>query len=206
MADLNLKELADTLYSSFLARDFFAKVIRGGLVLGSFVLSVPGSTVDLSQLSKELPLFALFFYGICWGLGFAIQYFGYMTKLIESHPKKFRDRIKGTMFPVDGETYQANFNRFLKCNPDHFQRIQRERYVVIKEACGKFAMALLLITVLLCLHMWTGTQWKPIWLAISIFLTASFYFGFNRARKSEFSWIIDVIRESGKEPIFFRGN
>ena len=80
MADkINLKEITDVLYSSYLARDFFAKVIPGTVLLVFLIYAVYGAP-ELSTVTNgihDVPYPAwILFYGICWVAGIAVQAVG----------------------------------------------------------------------------------------------------------------------------------
>jgi len=71
--ELNFKDLADSLYTSFVARDFFAKVVPGPIVLAAVVVAPANSQFTLKSLN-ELPILGwLLLYGVCFLIGFAVH-------------------------------------------------------------------------------------------------------------------------------------
>jgi hypothetical protein len=74
-----MKEAAtviNALYTTYLARDFFAKVIPGAVIILTLIAPLTGgkSAKESLQLINEIPLFGwLFVYGLCYIAGFAVQ-------------------------------------------------------------------------------------------------------------------------------------
>lgn len=120
----------DSLYNSYLARDFFAKVVPGAIVLMGIVLSIDNlRPAVLSVLDGPWPA-ALSLYGICWLLGFLVQAIGEKHGWILAYPKG------------DKDGFQHRLADWRKRDHNLAQNAQRERFVVIKEAMGNAAVAL----------------------------------------------------------------
>src|SRR5262245_58717862 len=99
MADFQLKETADAIYSSFLARDFFAKVIPGAVVFMSLGLAaniqtgLPAteltkvvSAIDWTVIKELSILVWVLLYGLSWALGFTVQSMGNLVGFISAFP------------------------------------------------------------------------------------------------------------------------
>ena len=64
----------DKFYNSFIARDLFAKIIPGGILLITITWGLKG---DITVPFQELPAWAwLYIFGASYALGFAVQGFG----------------------------------------------------------------------------------------------------------------------------------
>src|SRR5262245_6451916 len=129
MADFQLKETADAIYSSFLARDFFAKVIPGAVVLMSLGLtanvqndlSATGlagvvSTIDWTVIKEASILVWVLVYGVSWALGFTVQSMGNLVGFIRA-------------FPVEEgeEAFRKRMIEFGLANPSADEKLLRER-------------------------------------------------------------------------------
>jgi|GEM_PF-6975263 len=131
-----LREILDSLYSTFLARDLFAKVIPGSLILYTVLnaISVNGSSGTL----KDLNIIGwLIFFGISWTIGFAVQGIGECTSLHRPNPRN------------------ENYEVFLKRKSDFINntgipqeaRNNRERFVVIKETTANLGTSLIILII-----------------------------------------------------------
>jgi len=133
MAEINAKEIADALYSSYLARDFFAKVVPGAIVIAAAVSPIYSSGSDWGKI-EHIPMLAwLFAYGICWIVGFSVQAIGEASGVVRA-------------FPGD-EAEDQGRKRGVAFNASHLtqrDKAQHERFVVIKEATGNVAVAICL--------------------------------------------------------------
>ena len=143
MGDFNAKEFVDSIYSSYLARDFFAKVIPGGIVLGAAVLLCNTPSIIAPADLKDIPLLGwLLIYGICWGVGLAVQAIGEKFSLHRAfsgnNEAAFREKI--------AEFYAAN--------PSSDNRSILERFVVLKEATSNIALATVISSILILLCKW----------------------------------------------------
>ncbi len=153
--------IVNALYSRLLLRDFFGKVVPGAVLLvsalSSFIVQDSGKLV--LSLPFSLWLFAL---GISWLLGFAVQSFGEQTQLIRHYPKileKTSWRNISSLKELDGKNLKGEYD--VNIGYVHFQEYitdfsktvnsfddiqQKERFSVIKEACGNGYVALLVAT------------------------------------------------------------
>lgn len=157
MADL--EQLADTLYSRFILRDFVGKVVPGALLTVSTLQSVtfPHSLLDnLSSLPAAIWLALL---GFCWIAGFIVQWLGAILGT-RSYPH-IGDKIPGTSArhtKANTPASDVEFHRaVLKYRHLGSQETQQlERFTVIKEACGNGYVSLILASaVCLAAAMWT---------------------------------------------------
>ncbi|NOV29603.1 hypothetical protein [Methylomonas sp. ZR1] len=149
MADIdNVKEITDSLYSSFVARDFFAKVLPGGVVFSALIFSIFYGNPDFEQLQKIPSFLWLFVYGYCWILGFFVQGFGERINVVRASPKN-----------VSNSEYHEGVSVFFVSTRNHADRLQRERFVVIKEATGNMAVAIS-IGLLIVLQQLYVPQWR----------------------------------------------
>ena len=137
MAEINANDVADALYSSYLARDFFAKVIPGAIVILALISPIyTSSEFDWARVEHIPTLAWLFAYGICWIAGFAVQALGEATGAVQA-------------FPAD-ETEEQGRERGVAFNASQLtqrDKSQDERFVVIKEATGNVAVAICLAIV-----------------------------------------------------------
>ena len=128
MSDFKIKDIADALYSSFLARDFFGKVLPGGILLAAMLKNIVINPIALSKLYK-MPFFVwLLVYGVCWIIGFAVQAVGEFFFIVRAFPYDEKE--------ID---FQKRKNDFNNAAPSEMDKIQMERFVVIKEATGNIA-------------------------------------------------------------------
>jgi len=137
VSDFNVRELADAFYSSYLARDFFAKVVPGSLVLGSFLLWSEPYPVLIGVVEKLPVLGWLLVYGLCWGVGFAVQAIGERLGIVRSHPRDETEQV-----------FRERAASFNASNPTTTDRSNRERFVVIKESTANLGVAIGLSIVL----------------------------------------------------------
>jgi len=155
-----LKDLFESFYSKLVLRDFFGKVIPGALVVGSFVYPRIIATCVGGLTS---PWLWLLFIGLAWVAAFAIQALGEIHGWIRYYPRileclaweKVVERdpelkhLTGVglagLGPPDHERGDKNWQDFIthfNVNvSDPAQIMQRERLVVIKEACGNTYLA-----------------------------------------------------------------
>ncbi|MGB0721642.1 MAG: hypothetical protein ACPGU7_04520 [Gammaproteobacteria bacterium] len=134
----DLTGLFDALYSKLLLRDFFGKVVPGAVVICALGFVVVGSA-EVERFVQSAGFWpGLVILGFAWLIGFAVQAFGEVTKLIGYH-----DYETGALF------YKRR-KLFIE-HTDAREHQQLERLVVIKEACGNGYVALLLGGVLVSL-------------------------------------------------------
>lgn len=133
MSDFDFKNVSDSLYSSFIARDFFAKVLPGSIVLAAIALSFLNYDT-LTQKVKDLPLmFGLLLYGLAWIVGFAVQAIAETLRLSRSFPSDETEDV-----------FRARMTEYRALEMKPSLALQRERYVVIKEATGNTGVAAIL--------------------------------------------------------------
>lgn len=126
-------------YSKFVLRDLFGKIVPGGVLILTVVVS--HSTIgDLISKVAALSFGAwVFLLGVAWLMGFAIQSAGELglggeRKLFRYYPRgAYSDHLEATRDIVD----LGRNEEFRK------HRILYERMTVIKEACGNGYVSLL---------------------------------------------------------------
>lgn len=127
----SLTSLFDSFYTRFVMRDILAKVIPGSILLvfiSATILSLPKVISSINSMSFGLCIVGG---GAAWLVGFIVQSFGEMFKLIRYFPKKISwdDEIENILAFLEVASYD--------------EKLQFERFVVIKEACGNGYVALL---------------------------------------------------------------
>jgi len=137
----NLSELFDALYSRFLLRDVFAKIIPGALALLAIGLWWGGPAVNLSWLAGLDRLWVwLLLFGLSWPLGLGIQRLGEVIHFVRYFPPSLQRNIleynAQFLFAVS-EQLSTSYN------VQHRRRI--ERFEIVKESTGNTATALLLV-------------------------------------------------------------
>lgn len=179
-APRDLNGLFGAFYEKFLLRDYFGKVIPGFMALAavSTLLTSPKGTIEyLSSMSFGAWFIAL---GIAWIAGVAIQSFGDTSGLILYYRKpkaeiavlsrciakkeieqfyvqkefvKTSDgKVIGPITETDSDfyTFWTLFDQCTTKLPEKKQ--QRERYVVLKEACGNTYVALIFVFLIIVLR------------------------------------------------------
>ena len=133
-----VKEAVDSLYTTFLARDLFSKVVPGGLVLATIVAVMGKDNAVSGTLPKISFLGWLLVYALCFSIGLAVQAVGEYLKIIRAYPGDESE-----------DTFRTRMKEFNDSIPSNVDRIQRERYVVIKETTGNFGVAILISILIL---------------------------------------------------------
>jgi len=119
-----------------LARDFFAKVIPGAIVLFTIIMSSTDPPIKPESLFKLSIGAWLFLYGVCYAVGFAVQAAGEWFGWVRAYPG---DETEG-----DFRTRLVRFSKSLegiKKEVAEDYKQQRERYVVIKEMAGNVSLS-----------------------------------------------------------------
>jgi len=132
-----VSNIIDSLYSKLLLRDVFGKIVPGITVILSIAVSLSSLTVVIDFLKDaEFALWVLFI-GAAWVVAFSVQSFGEFCGFIRYHRKDL---------PLD-KYYKLRhkFNSLV----DERERMQLERIIVIKEACGNGYVALALSLLIL---------------------------------------------------------
>ncbi|MBI3810882.1 MAG: hypothetical protein HY283_01570 [Nitrospirae bacterium] len=149
----------DRFYATFIARDLFAKIVPGGILLLTVAwwFNVNDGNPPFIDAIRKIPTWGwLFVYGICYALGFAIQGLGELIQVprwAELRPVQIL-----SAHPSD-ETYEVFFNRILQFEQNNFDQREndankgrareriahnRERLVVIKEMAGNASLSSLM--------------------------------------------------------------
>lgn len=120
--------LFSAMYSNFILRDFFGKIIPGFIVLFSFfILLYPEKGVYLLISNASLHI-QLILIGISWSFGLAIQRLGKILKLIAT------SKVPANEFVEMMTTFMAT----AKEN----EKVQFERFVIVKETSANMALSL----------------------------------------------------------------
>ena len=132
-----MEKLADALYSRFLLRDFFGKIIPGAIFLLPVTILLFKSSSILESLNDTSLGVWLLLLGFAWITAFAIQSFGERVGFIQYYP------------PSDGQSAnQVQRDWYVKYaklkNRNDYERHAQEfeRLSVIMEACGNMYVAL----------------------------------------------------------------
>lgn len=123
-----MKELVEALYSRFLLRDVFGKIVPGTILLSGLLLGVFGFAALLNVL-KQLPVPTWpLLYGAAWLGGFAIQQVPHVFGISHVYDKKAYKSLSAFNQALRG------FRIRNRDNPIDQQQL--ERYIIIKESCG----------------------------------------------------------------------
>jgi hypothetical protein len=140
----DLADIFESLYSHFLLRDIVAKVIPGLLSVMIPLVICANDLEPVKELLKSLNLIALFvlIYGVGLAIGMILQQLGMLIPLIKIHVWKSdsNDSDNSIARSTDAEV------RFLKIAIQNRAMLRRrERLIILKEMCGNYAMAMLII-------------------------------------------------------------
>lgn len=136
-----LAPLFSELYNKFLLRDFVGKIVPGAVLLfsiGSLALPTPRLRLWLSH--RTLGWVAIVA-GIAWTLTLGLQSAGEWAGLWDYFPRSTSEIV--TVAPDSFRTATLRVDQFLATATDG-QKLQYERFVVIKEACGNLFLAICL--------------------------------------------------------------
>lgn len=125
--------IVEAFYRNFLLRDIFAKIVPGGIVLLALGGVLGGAFGQFRWSLAELDLGWVLFAGAAWINGFALQMMAEKFGFMRHHPDGYLDD--------HDERYAFRAHFMEQAEPAHVRR--RERYAVIKEACGNGGFALL---------------------------------------------------------------
>ena len=137
----NISDIVSSLYTQFILRDLFAKIIPGLIFLLSIIFFVNdyNSIIKIKFFISNISfLFALLLIAISWLIGISIQSFGEFIRIIKIyHVLDENDKRK---FNIDDWVNLRS--HFLKKASDNELKFI-ERMSVIKEASGIFSLSLL---------------------------------------------------------------
>jgi len=134
----------DSLYTKFLLRDLLAKVVPGLLLLlgifGFFTRLIAGVVISLSVFNVFVALILV--YGVSFIISMAIQFLGERTGLIQIYvwPKGNNKSSQ----EISLEKYREIL--LLENLPISVLR-QRERFTILKEMTGNFAISFALLSI-----------------------------------------------------------
>ena len=142
---MDLAKLFDSFYNRFILRDVFGKIVPGFILLSGIVLAFSSpekiyaamkpflfktSAAELNSVSLWVILLSSL--GIGWLAGLGIERLGEIAGILVDPPRKLTEqRWLNLIIFFDRDTMEKPY-----------ERSQRERMVVIKEACGNASVAL----------------------------------------------------------------
>lgn len=194
----------DRLYASFVARDLFAKVVPGGILLLTIAWSVGDAGLGgVGTVAGSIPGWGWpFVYGACYVLGFAIQAVGELFGILSQHPMdETGGDFLGRLIQFEREVENENL------------RTGRERLVVIKEMSGNVAVSIFLATMI---WLWVMVRDSGIYLVdiaatlpVLIFMVGLYWFHYClRWRQREYERTVLAENNAGNNvqdyPIFWR--
>ena len=136
----------DSVYTNYAARDLFGKVLPGFILLSAWVFS-SRHDIDIKGLIENLPILLwLLLYALAWGIGLGVQALSEIIGIHRAFPDKERS------------SFQKRLNKFTSEQVTLRQWLQRERYVIIKEACGNLSTSTLLALVVMLLNYYFPNQ------------------------------------------------
>jgi hypothetical protein len=134
----NIREILSLIYDRFYLRDFFGKIVPGFIFCGGVYITLEKFDI-IPIIEPNLPMIFVLI-GISWILGFCVQSFGELIKIIRYYPKSYEKR----------EDFFREYQNF-QSKATEYEKEDVERFVVIKEACGNFCSAILLTCI--CCHL-----------------------------------------------------
>jgi len=167
----------DRLYTSYLLRDFVAKILPGLLVLAACLYS-PAHPGGFLRLSSHAPLWSwLIALGLAFITGFAVQAIGELIGWASIYPGgSSRDKA----------VRRAAITRMVHLSDSRNTWVmqQRERYVVLKEMAANASFA-----VVLSLALVAARYISPVWgiaaRAAFLLLTVGAFYWFNRVQADD---------------------
>ena len=216
MADFG--DAFNAMYERLILRDFLAKIIPGGIVI--FCLLAP-HLADSAYMIPSLNLgIWLMLFGAAWILGIAVQAIGEFAGIIKYYPdaldyydwraiaeyldssgeyptaSKEEERIKKRV----GQ-YWFDFSREFESHATAREQQQKERLVVIKEACGNTSVAIWIGVIAFLLIIATGYDYElddfkaSWWVGFFLMLFLSFFLlAMHRIHvKRQFLYMIQVL-------------
>ncbi|MEO1643202.1 MAG: hypothetical protein AAFR74_07675 [Pseudomonadota bacterium] len=146
--DTHTSPIIEALYHNFLLRDVFAKIVPGFFVIAAFGLIWP-TALPYFQTSGSIPWYMIIVaIGGSWLFGFAVQAFGEKLWILRHHPEAFNS---------DEQRYELRVKFAKVANLTQIKQV--ERYVVVKEATGNAAAALILFQVMVLIRIIEGLIW-----------------------------------------------
>lgn len=186
-----LKSLFESFYGLLVLRDFFGKIIPGAVLLLAVVWPhVSWQTILVWMGSFWFAIFAL---GLSWVTAFAAQSVGeWIPGGLLYYPKKLGG----------DKTFYDKLNEFDDvARPEHQQK--RERFVIIKEACGNmfFCGMLAFAKVGADLLLWRDSEPSPVPSAALVGILLIFLIRMHHvhvARQNQY--MVSVVGQSSSRP------
>jgi hypothetical protein len=160
----------DAIYSKFILRDLFSKIVPGAIFLCTALLLFDGNLSCILLHGDFSPAVWAILYGIAWILGLALQSLGEVLGLLKFHiygtDQKYRSRrIRAHRLATERESHEL------------------ERYLVIKETTGISSIALFLFAAVRFVSLYyvhPGPFWPTAIPSILVVLTASLLYWMHR--------------------------
>lgn len=137
-----VSNIIDSLYSKLLLRDVFGKIVPGIIVILTIAVSLSSLSVVIDFLKGAGFALWTLLIGAAWVVAFSVQSFGEFCGLIRYHRKE-----------IQLKEYYKLRHQFNSLADDR-ERMQLERIIVIKEACGNGYAALALSLLILFADIW----------------------------------------------------
>jgi hypothetical protein len=129
--------ILDKIYTSFLLRDIFGKIIPGLI----FIITLDNLTIeyDFIEISNYENFEWFIILGLSWFVAFAFQSIGGMFHWINQYNKE----------DYDDESWYKALNKFKKKTRNKSElKNYYERIVVIKEGCGNLSFVMLALVII----------------------------------------------------------
>ncbi|MFQ5853879.1 MAG: hypothetical protein ACE5JU_25245 [Candidatus Binatia bacterium] len=137
----DLRDLFDSLYSQFILRDFFGKIVPGLLIIAIVAISLSPPSDVLEEIKALRTITWFFISGFAWLISFGIQYLGELLGLIRHYPT---NKYHPTNKYRDEKSFYKALIKFQGCATEYESRAH-ERAEVIREATGNGSLALWII-------------------------------------------------------------
>ena len=129
-----ISKIFESFYTDFLLRDLFAKIIPGFIVIATTSYCIFGVNLPSPDTFKQAKwLIFLLIGGVCWILGFGIQWLGERISTTKQSPSDYKNSRR-----------RYNLRIFFDHNSSDREKKQAERYAIIKESTGNLSTALIL--------------------------------------------------------------
>ena len=184
-----LENLFEALYSRFVMRDVFGKMVPGAtLLVALYVVLIrpdasPDQVIRLITSARTLTWLVLGMMG--WITAFGIQRLGEFVGL----------RYYGCWIPDDKSWYKKVIHFTQVASPEEKRGF--ERFVVIKETCGNAAFSLVLSGIVL-LFIWNNKA--NIFFPAALLLGGIILFSMHRVHVKRNTWWLESVLELRGEP------
>lgn len=153
----------DSFYTRFVLRDFFGKIVPGGILIFAIAVSATSTSSVVAYLASMSFFAWVAIFGVSWLIAFAIQSFGEKPlpgrcsfSFIRYYPKSLEQQ----------QFYDMYIRFHQNALPNEMQQV--ERLVVIKEACGNGYVAIAISLVLVVVD----TILNRVWVVVPFLIVA----------------------------------